>query len=62
MVKSVDLISGIGGTLGLWLGLSFLSLGTFIIETAGSARSLFSPSSATGPLGSSGGGGRAHMP
>ena len=34
MVKSVDLISGIGGTLGLWLGLSFLSLGTFCIETA----------------------------
>ena len=45
-MKSVDLISGIGGTLGLWLGLSFLSLGTFIIETACSAKSLFSPSSA----------------
>ena len=33
VVKSVDLISGIGGTLGLWLGLSFLSLGTFCIDT-----------------------------
>ena len=38
VVKSVDLLSGIGGTLGLWLGLSFLSLGTFLIETASNAR------------------------
>ena len=33
VVKSVDLISGIGGTLGLWLGLSFLSIGTFLIHS-----------------------------
>ena len=33
VVKSVDLISGIGGTLGLWLGLSFFSIGTFGIDT-----------------------------
>ena len=32
VVKPVDLISGIGGTLGLWLGLSFFSIGTFIIQ------------------------------
>ena len=33
VVKPVDLISGIGGTLGLWLGLSFFSIGTFIIQS-----------------------------
>ena len=32
VVKPVDLISGIGGTLGLWLGLSLFSIGTFIIQ------------------------------
>ena len=40
VVKSVDLISGIGGTLGLWLGLSLFSIGTFIIQSIKSISSL----------------------
>ena len=40
VVKSVDLLSGIGGTLGLWLGLSFLSIGTFVIHSIRSLCSL----------------------
>ena len=40
VVKTVDLISGIGGTLGLWLGLSLFSIGTFIIQSIKSFCSL----------------------
>ena len=32
-MEPVDLITGIGGTMGLWLGLSLFSLGTFVIHS-----------------------------
>ena len=34
IIKSVDLLSGIGGALGLWLGWSFLTLGEFVTSLA----------------------------
>ena len=33
MVKPVDLLSSIGGNLGLWLGLSALSLGKYLLQS-----------------------------
>ncbi len=33
-IEIVDLVSGIGGLLGLFLGMSFLSLAEIIIETS----------------------------
>ncbi len=32
IVKSVDLLSGLGGAMGLWLGWSVLSLGNSIVK------------------------------
>ena len=32
MIKIVDLLSGVGGTVGLWLGWSILSMGDIIID------------------------------
>ena len=33
IVKQVDLLSGFGGAVGLWLGWSALTLGHFIVQT-----------------------------
>ena len=32
MIKIVDLLSGLGGTVGLWLGWSILSMGDIVID------------------------------
>ena len=33
IVKQVDLLSGFGGAVGLWLGWSALTLGHFLVQT-----------------------------
>ena len=42
IIKSVDLLSGFGGTMGLWLGWSVMSLGELIIQTFKTLKTIMS--------------------